>query len=189
MKERQLAEHQVAVAAGSRTVDDALAMYRQRLEGDASIKPRTREYQQQRITALSKLWPELKRTEVRGATKTDCLNWAARFGRSSSATALNHTIGILRRILEVGVESGVRCDNPARFIRRRSEKSKKPKLPEQSAETGRWPGASPKSRTAGWRYGYGPGAPPRQSVHGLGVDLPPQYAAAGSSILGPRPGP
>lgn len=65
-----------------------------------------------------------------GVTKTDCLNWAARFGRNSSGTAFNHTIGILRRILEVGVESGVRYDNPACFIRRRSEKPKKPDLPE-----------------------------------------------------------
>jgi integrase len=129
-KERQLAEHQVAVADGSMTVDDAFATYRQRLEGDASIKPRTREYHRQRITALFKSWPDLKRTEVRGVTKTDCLNWAARFGRNSSATAFNHTIGILRRILEVGVESGVRYDNPARFIKRRSEKPKKPELPE-----------------------------------------------------------
>jgi hypothetical protein len=64
-KERQLAEHQVAVADGSMTVDDACATYRQRLEGDASIKPRTREYHQQRIAALFKSWPELKRTEVR----------------------------------------------------------------------------------------------------------------------------
>src|ERR1019366_6457973 len=81
-KERQLAEHQVAVADGSITVDDALATYRQRLEGDASIKPRTREYHQQRITALFKSWPELKRTEVRSVTKTDCLNWAARLART-----------------------------------------------------------------------------------------------------------
>jgi integrase len=129
-RERQLAEHQVAVAEGSMTTDDAVATYRQRLEGDASIKPRTKEYHQQRITALFKSWPDLKRTEVRGVTKTDCLNWAARFGRNSSATAFNHTIGILRRILEVGVESGVRYDNPARFIKRRSEKPKKPELPE-----------------------------------------------------------
>jgi hypothetical protein len=123
-KGRQLAEHQVAVADGSMTVADTLATYRQRLEGDASIKPRTREYHQQRITALLKSWPELKQTEVRGVTKTDCLNWAARFGKNSSATAFNHTIGILRRILEVGVETGVRYDNPARFIKRRSEKAK-----------------------------------------------------------------
>jgi hypothetical protein len=81
-KERQLAEHQVAVVDGSMTVDDALATYRQRLEGDASIKPRTREYHQQRITALFKSWPELKRTEVRSVTKTDCLNWAARLART-----------------------------------------------------------------------------------------------------------
>ena len=129
-KEHQLAEHQVAAADGSMKVDDALATYWQRLEGDASIKPRTREYHQQRITALFKSWPELKRTEVRGVTKTDCLNWAARFGKNSSATAFNHTIGILRRILEVGVESGVRYDNPARFIKRLREKPKKPELPE-----------------------------------------------------------
>jgi hypothetical protein len=88
-KERQLAEHQVAVADGSMTIDDALATYRQRLEGDASIKPRTRDYHQQRMTALFKSWPELKRTEVRGVTKTDCLNWAAKFGKNSSATAFN----------------------------------------------------------------------------------------------------
>ena len=40
-KERQLAEYQVAVADGSMTVEDALVTYRQRLEGDASIKPNT----------------------------------------------------------------------------------------------------------------------------------------------------
>ena len=129
-KERQMAEQQVAVLDGSMTFADALATYQQRLEGDASIKPRTREYHQQRIKALLKSWPALKPAEVRGVTKTDCLNWAARFGKNSSATAFNHTIGILRRILEVGVEAGACYDNAARFIKRRSEKSKKPELPE-----------------------------------------------------------
>lgn len=51
-KERQLAERQVAVADGSMTVDDALVTYRQRLEGDSSIKPRTREYP--RLTHLGR---------------------------------------------------------------------------------------------------------------------------------------
>jgi len=129
-KERQMAEQQVAVLDGSMTFADALATYQQRLDGDASIKPRTREYHQQRIKALLKSWPVLKQAEVRGVTKTDCLNWAARFGKNSSATAFNHTIGILRRILEIGVEAGACYDNSARFIKRRSETSKKPELPE-----------------------------------------------------------
>ena len=125
-----MAEQQVAVLDGSMTFADALATYQQRLEGDASIKPRTREYHQQRIKALLKSWPALKQAEVRGVTKTDCLNWAARFSKNSSATAFNHTIGILRRILEVGVDADACYDNPARFIKRRSETSKKPELPE-----------------------------------------------------------
>jgi integrase len=129
-EERQKTEHQVSMADGTMTFDVAVKIYNERLQGDASVKPRTREYHEQRIRALLKWWPELKQTTVRGVTKTDCLNWAARFSKNSSPTAFNHTIGILRRILEVGVEAGVRYDNPARFIKRRSEKSKKPELPE-----------------------------------------------------------
>ena len=129
-KERQLAEHQAASSNGRMTFGDALATYELRLKGDASIKPRTREYHEQRIKALLKSWAGLKETEVRGVTKSDCLNWAARFSRGRSATAFNHTIGILRQIIELGVEAGVRYDNPARFIKRLSERSKRPQLPE-----------------------------------------------------------
>ena len=43
-KERQLAEHQTAAADGRMSFGDALAIYEQRLKGDASLKPRTREY-------------------------------------------------------------------------------------------------------------------------------------------------
>jgi integrase len=42
----------------------------------------------------------------------------------------NHTVSILRHIVEIGVESGIRYDNPARFIKRLSERAKKLALPE-----------------------------------------------------------
>jgi integrase len=129
-KERQLAEHQRAAANGRMSFGDALDIYEQRLKGDASLKPRTREYHEQRIKALVQSWPELKQTELRNITKSECLNWAARFSQERSATAFNHTVGILRQILEIGVDAGVRYDNPARFIKRLSERSKKPQLPE-----------------------------------------------------------
>jgi integrase len=130
-KERQLAEHQAAAVNGRMTFNEALDIYKQRLEGDASLKPRTREYHEQRIKALLKSWPELKDEEVRGITKSDCLNWAAKLGKDCSATAFNHTVGILKGILEIGVEAGVRYDNPARFVKRLSERSRKPQLPEK----------------------------------------------------------
>src|SRR5437773_2567695 len=77
-KERQLAEHQTAATDGRMSFGDALAIYEQRLKGDSSIKPRTRDYHEQRIRALLKSWPELKPTEIRSVTKSECLNWAAK---------------------------------------------------------------------------------------------------------------
>lgn len=103
---------------------------KQRINGDASLKPRTKQYHEQRLIALSKSWPELASAELRKITKTDCLNWAAKFGQNASPTVFNHTISILRQVIEIAVETGVRYDNPARFINRVSERSKKLQLPE-----------------------------------------------------------
>jgi integrase len=129
-EERKKAENQVEATDGRMTFGEALSVYTERLKGDASIKPRTRDYHQQRIKALLKSWPELKRTEIRNLGKSACLNWAAKFSQKRSTTGFNHTIGILKRIVEIGVEAGVRYDNPARFIKRLRETSSKPVLPE-----------------------------------------------------------
>ena len=117
--ERQTAEIQISSVDGRRRFGDALAVYEQRLQGDISIKPRTREYHQQRTKALIASWPELKQAEVRNITKAECLNWAARCSKkrspdgspkARSATAFNHTVGIFRQILEIGIEAAVRYD-------------------------------------------------------------------------------
>jgi hypothetical protein len=49
-KERQLAEHQTTSGDGRMTFGGALNIYERRLKGDVSLKPRTREYHEQRIT-------------------------------------------------------------------------------------------------------------------------------------------
>jgi integrase len=128
--ERKRAEHQVEAGNGKMTFGAALSTYRLRLNGDASVKPRTRDYHDQRIKALLKSWPGLQDAEIRSVTKSDCLNWAARFAQGRSPTAFNHTVGIFKNIMEIGVEDGVRYDNPVRFVKRLSERSKKPALPE-----------------------------------------------------------
>ncbi|HTY88641.1 MAG TPA: hypothetical protein VMB80_14335, partial [Candidatus Acidoferrum sp.] len=58
--ERQRAESSDSVAAGRMYVGDAIEIYQRRVAGDASLKPRTREYHTQRITALLKSWPGLR---------------------------------------------------------------------------------------------------------------------------------
>jgi len=117
-------------------VGDAIEIHKQRLAGNVSLKPRTKDYFAQRITALLKSWPELKKKEVRSITKTDCLNWAAKFGAGRSAAAFNHTISILRNLFEIGIEMGLRYDNPARSIKRLSGRPKQPALPEPGIFTG-----------------------------------------------------
>jgi integrase len=129
-QERQRSESGEAAAHGRMTMGDAMTLHRQRVAGDASLKPRTRDYHDQRMRALIKSWPGIDRKEIRSLTKTDCLNWAAKFGVNSSPTAFNHTISVLRSLLEIGVEVGGRYDNPARFIKRASERTKILQLPE-----------------------------------------------------------
>ena len=128
--ERQAGESKDALANGKMTFGQAAEILRQRVQGDASLKPRTKEYYDQRIAALLKSWPGLGGVELRRITKPDCLSWAARVGAEMSPTAYNHTISILRGIIEVGVECGARYDNPSRFIKRVSERSKKLTLPD-----------------------------------------------------------
>jgi len=129
--ERQAAEHRDVMASGRMSFGDCLNAYRQRLQTDPYFKPKTKIYYEERITALLKSWPGLEGEDVRKITKTECLDWAAKFRTATSASAFNHTISLLRRVFEIGVEAGARYDNPGRFIKRASERPKTLRLPEQ----------------------------------------------------------
>jgi integrase len=136
--ERQRAEHLASDAAanGKLTFGDALAIYCRRLEGDLSLKVRTKVYYRERIAALKKSWPVLEKTDVAKITKAACLDWSAEFattgakgGRPTSPTNFNNTVMILRQVLDLAVEAGARYDNPARFIKRARTRIKAPTLP------------------------------------------------------------
>ena len=129
-QERQHADSGRAAVRGKMAVSAAIETHRQRVTGDVSLKPRTKEYHEQRITALLKSWPGLDKRELRSITKTDCTAWGAKFGATASPTAFNHTLGILRTLFEIGMEAGARYDNPAKHIKRTKERAKPPVLPE-----------------------------------------------------------
>ena len=52
-EERQRAEHQSAVGSGTMSFADALSIYRQRLQADASLKPRSKVYREYQPTIYS----------------------------------------------------------------------------------------------------------------------------------------
>jgi len=129
-EERKRLETVSETAKGNVTFGELLKILLDRRQADTSLKRRTREYDGQRAKALYKSWPELEGTEVRRLSKSDCLTWAAKFAAAYSANSFNHTQAMLRHALEIAVEMGARYDNPARFIKRKSEKSKRMTLPE-----------------------------------------------------------
>ena len=116
--ERQKSEHQRAVDDGKMSFGNALEIYRARLNGDASLKPRSKVYREERIAALIKSWPALEHLDIRKITKNECLNWATEFAKNAAPSNYNNTAGTLRLILDIGVEAGGIYDNPARFIKR-----------------------------------------------------------------------
>ncbi len=132
-KERQIAENHARTATGKMTFGDALAVYRKRLHGGQTDarKSGSKEYREERISALLKSWPTLEKTDVRKITKADCLNWASDYQGKFSATNYNNTKDSLKLVLDIAVELGARYDNPARFIKRAKVMAKEPKLPSQ----------------------------------------------------------
>jgi len=127
--ERQRVEIQGAVTSGNMHFGDALAIFRGRLLNDSSLKPRTKEFREERIAALLKSWPGLEQTEVRKISKQDCLAWAAAYSTKASPPCVNTCVATLRMVINVAIEAGVLYDNPARFIKKLRVRQKELQLP------------------------------------------------------------
>ncbi len=127
-QERQL----IAAGDGQITFEQAKKIYLDRLDANPKLKQKTKDYHKQRLKALAASWTDLDGKKVRNITKDACIHWAGTFARKYSATSFNHTLGILRAILEIGIENGARFDNPAKSLERLSEASAPPKLPSQN---------------------------------------------------------
>lgn len=116
---------------GKMLFGEALDEYLQTSKHDATLKSRTKAYDEQQVVALLKTWPGLRDIDIRRITQEDCEQWAARFAEVYSPSAYNHTISIVKHTFEKAIDQGVRHDNPARKIKRQSERPKKLTLPTQ----------------------------------------------------------
>jgi len=121
----------IAAGDGQITFMQAKKIYLDRLNADPKRKEKTKEYHKQRLKALEDSWPDLDEKKIRSITKDECLKWAHSFAKEFSATNYNHTLGIIREIIEIGIENGARFDNPAKSVDRLTEASAPPVLPSQ----------------------------------------------------------
>ena len=89
-------------------------LWRERLEADRAIRPRTKTYYQERLAALLKSWASLAASDVRKINARDCQSWAGKYAKEVSSSSFNNTIGLLRR----PVAPNVRVGDCARFALR-----------------------------------------------------------------------
>ena len=130
--ERTGLESRSSATTGKMTFGDALAIYQERLTANPALKPAAKIYRQKCIDALLKSWPGLSETDARKISERDCLKWAADFGAKYSAGVYNNTVGTLRHVINIAIESGSRYGNPAATIKKLRVKQKVLKLPEHA---------------------------------------------------------
>jgi integrase len=127
---RQQAESQNASARGKMTFGDALAIYEKELDGSQHLKYTAKLYRTKTIKALLKSWPDLKSTDVRKISASDCLQWASRFALEFSPSVFNNTVGTLRQVIKIAIRAGARYGNPAEEIKKVKVRQKVLILPE-----------------------------------------------------------
>ena len=123
------AESVGAVKKGKMRFADAVAIYRDRLGANPSLKPRTKDYYEETLAALLRSWPTLGEMNVRHITAFGCRDWAARFFKKYSAHRANNTLAVLRDIMDIAIEAGACYSNPARKVKRAKIPPKVVELP------------------------------------------------------------
>jgi len=117
-----------ATDTGKLTFAQAVQLYLDALDNDTEKKASTKTYQREIISVLRKGFDPDK--PIKRITASECQQWAAT--RKGSATRYNGAVGILRGILQVGVDSGAMPVNPAASLERRTVRSEVPELPTQA---------------------------------------------------------
>jgi integrase len=134
-KIKEVKDEQALLASGSdpwMIFEAGAKIYLERIQASPDYKPKTKAYHEERLEALFKSWPDVKAKAIKDITKSECVEWRNRFAVEYSPTSFNHTLGILRAIIEIGIEAGARRDNPAKAkeMKRLRETSKRLRLPE-----------------------------------------------------------
>jgi integrase len=111
------------------TFGQAAAVHLRNLDDNPRIKPSTRKYWQECLSALQKSWRGLNETEVRKITQGDCKEWARAYGKTVSPTRYNGAISVLRHVLNIAVDAGVLYSNPAAVVKRTAVRAKQIALP------------------------------------------------------------
>lgn len=112
----------------------AVERFKQELERDTSIKPRSKEYRLLCLKKVETTWPDIGSLRLDEIKSKDCKEWAAKLSGISSHY-FNNTIATLRLVIEAGItlhreQGGEGLDNPAEDLKRVRVTQKDLQLPE-----------------------------------------------------------
>lgn len=128
-KHLEIHEKRRALGEGRMTVGDVIHVYREKLETNPSLKPKTKDYYKMILDFTTKSWPALEATDISNVTDRDCEEWLIKFRKSYAPSVVNNGIAVLRAIFKEAILAGARYGNPAAELKRSKLRLKKLKLP------------------------------------------------------------
>lgn len=103
-----LREKRESVRTGTMPLfEQAVALYRTRVQRDASMKQSSRDYRELCISKIKSSWPELWSKPLSGITPQACSDWAAQLRQEIASQYFNNVIGTLRLIIDEGIKAHV----------------------------------------------------------------------------------
>lgn len=93
------------------TVGEGLKAYLRQVNTAHDLSPQTKRCRRYCLKALLANWPGLRKLKADRVRAADCQEWAGRFSAAKDEQCFNHTLAVLRTLLELG---GIPHDqNPA----------------------------------------------------------------------------
>jgi len=132
---KQATKSAEAVESGRTTVETLADQYLDAVRLDVGIKPSMVLYREEIVTAIFKVWPELKNLHPRSVTTAQCQEWANRHAAAYSGTRYNNALDTLRLIFNKGIEQGLIFSNPVNGIAKKAPSRKHLDLPSREEFT------------------------------------------------------
>ena len=128
-KHLEIHEKRKALSAGKMLVGDVIHVYRENLNDNPSLKPKTKFYYRLILDFITKSWPDLKKMDIGTVTDRHCQEWLVKFRKAYAPSVVNNSISVMRAIFKEAVSAGARYGNPAADLKRSKLRTKKLRLP------------------------------------------------------------
>ncbi len=126
---RRIEESRRRFGNGKMTFGDAVQIYRDKLDVNPDLKPKSKYYYRLMLDFISKPWPRVLEQDIREVGEQACKEWLNRYRQRYAPSVVNNSIGVMRAVLQEAVDAGALFGNPAVTLKRAKVRSKKLKLP------------------------------------------------------------